>query len=293
MDILKDLKEFILQDGLKNWIEKFRNPDKETFFFCEAKYDPKTDSRIYYYEEEHPSYYTYALTGSSNIVSIETAFKNYLNGRLREFEKRKEDLLFLVIDDLPLLKEFASHSSDYTMLRHEAKKVSPLPALTELLIIHIGKMEAVYKDFIVKAGRNGNAAYSKSLSDKLISFGYKGSNKVLLLFYCELKLEKGDFINRELTKLDVFTKILTSFNVKEEKGSIHFGCESKQAAYILSKLQSFFSNLSFTAIEQSNKFYSKNGTLIKADSLSKYINEAKEVKEKSLIDNFFTSLPKK
>jgi hypothetical protein len=296
MEILKDLKEFILQDGLKTWIVNFRNPDNEPFYYnlyCEVKYDPKTDSRTYYYEEEHPEYYTYALSGASKEISIETALKSYLYGKLKEFERRKDDLLFLVIDDLPLLKEFASCSSDFPMLRREAKKVSPLPALTDLLIIHIGKMELVYNALIEKASGNNSTANSTFHSDEVISFGYKGSKNLLSLIYYELILEKGHFIDKEKTKFEVFVNILTSFNLKEEAGLIHFGCESTQATYIITKLEKYFSNLKFSVIGESGKFISKNGSPITAGSLSKNKSATSKVKEQDSIDILLSSFLEK
>jgi hypothetical protein len=57
-------------------------------------------------------------------------------------------------------------------------------------------------------------------------------------------------------------------------------------------MQPLFKNFRLSAIEQSGKFFSSYGKAIKADSLSRYNSEYKDVKGKNAIDAFFKSLKK-
>lgn len=93
-----------------------------------------------------------------------------------------------------------------------------------------------------------------------------------------------DLLKDSTTPKDMYD-ILTASNYTEFDKEIHLACETKQFAYIIPKLKGAFSRLSFAEIERSNKFFSSDSNLIKADNLSN--SKSDFPKQKEEIDAVF------
>jgi hypothetical protein len=105
-----------------------------------------------------------------------------------------------------------------------------------------------------------------------------------------LKFDRGDFVDDNKTSFQQFKEVLTSDNVKETTGEIWFGCETRQACYVIEKLVPYFQNLKYQLIEESGKFHTRR-KLLSAGNISRSLI-GKEPKQKDFIDNFFKHYPK-
>jgi hypothetical protein len=126
----------------------------------------------------------------------------------------------------------------------------------------------------------------------VVSFGFPGKYiNALKSIYHQLRLNTGDFINRDFTKEEIFVQILTAKDFSMIDGEIHFGCETTQVAYILSKMEKWSNEFSYANIEASKRFFTKKGTLLTATNISK--SKDKDPKQKAFIDSCFENLTKK
>lgn len=85
-------------------------------------------------------------------------------------------------------------------------------------------------------------------------------------------------------------EILTAQDYNEIKGTVRLRCKTTQFVYIMLKLKSKFSNLTFAEIERSEKFYSSDGNIIKADNMSN--SKTESPKDKTEIDAVFVDFMK-
>jgi hypothetical protein len=124
------------------------------------------------------------------------------------------------------------------------------------------------------------------------NFGCRLEDDLLKRYYKDLT-EKVDFIDEIKTTSDQFVDVFKE-DWAEHEGKIYWKCETTQLAYLIDKLQSFFSNLSFLNIEKSGKFVSKKDVSITANNLysQKSKNRGIDVKEKEKIDKIIKSLLK-
>lgn len=281
MDILKPMNDLFTGGGLLKIIHDFRTPTSLDELYFSAKYLPESDSKYYKYDEDQPSYNPF----TDGVVLI--PFSSHLKSRLQSIHKKiNEDIdnLQLIIKDDPLLKSAVTENSHFNFIeaRQYVFESDDLKNYKDDIISFINSVESKYRKLVSDISKVGVSSKNNSLS-----FEFKNKEIVLKKIYHELVLEKGDFIDKDKTSYVVFINILCAQKLSKEIGTICFGCETRQAAYILHKMQLLFANLTFSAIEKSQMFKSKRGTLIKADSLSKYINEMIEIKQKEFIDTFF------
>lgn len=121
---------------------------------------------------------------------------------------------------------------------------------------------------------------------KKISFGFNedvGKLRIVINQLCvKIELLNGD------TSTDDMINILTTKNLLPGSVKIQIGCETVQFRYIIDKLKPYFSSLTPQNIEFAACFYSKKGTLIKAQNL--YTNKITHPKEKDKIDNIIKQL---
>ena len=69
---------------------------------------------------------------------------------------------------------------------------------------------------------------------------------------------------------------------------VYFGCETVQLRYIIDELKNYFNNLTPTALEKSELFYTKTNKLLKAQNL--YSNKIESPKNQSTIDNIIKQM---
>jgi hypothetical protein len=131
----------------------------------------------------------------------------------------------------------------------------------------------------------------KAKSRKTFGFG-NDTVELLRKIYFELKFESGDFINKQETPIQDFIGILTAKDFSDTEGKIHCGCETTQAAHILTAMKRYSGKLTFKNIEDSQKFFSAKGGVLTASNLSKSKSKtkAKKPKEFEKIEVFFANL---
>lgn len=164
------------------------------------------------------------------------------------------------------------------------QKALPSAQATEV-IVPIDK--TISEEIIIKTNDEKIIKKSNTKVAK-ITFGYKTSEtKKLENVLKELTL-KIDLLVDSKTNCTDLLNLLCSKNFINENYEIYIGCETTQFSYIIKKLAPYFKNLNPATIESSNYFYSKKGTLFKAQNL--YSNTIDNPKEKETIDNIIKLL---
>src|SRR5690554_1763657 len=128
----------------------------------------------------------------------------------------------------------------------------------------------------------------KNTDSRLVSFGYKTKDTTNLKKFV-LELNRQVYFLKDGEKsVENFIKVLNSKDLSKEMPEVYFNCETTQLYYIFNKLKPYFNKLTFKNIEKSQLFYTKNGTLLKAQNLSaSKVDLPKNYKE---IDQAFTLL---
>lgn len=120
-----------------------------------------------------------------------------------------------------------------------------------------------------------------------LSFGFKGVPEKLKTVISQLCREL-ELLNQTKSSQEELFKVLTAKKLTPSSTQIYIGCETAQFRYVLDKFKIVFTNLKFTSIERTAIFYSKNGTLLKAQNLS--ASKIENPKTKETIDNIFKHL---
>lgn len=294
MDILSEFRTLFLKGGLESWIHSFRNPNpNEDFYdYLELKYNSDTDSREYTYEDSHPRYNPFSDGWVS--ITISEELKNWLERREKIFKRKLEELEHLIKNDEDLFTKVTNDSAiDFSEIRKWIKGKVEFSSILNVLLIHVGVIEQNYISFIAKGKQMftpENRQTKKNTNLTVISFGFRSDIALLRSLYYDLRLNNHDFINQKETPIDDFIAILTATNVAEVPGKIQFACETRQAAYIINMLNPFFSNLKSSSIEKSQKFFSKNGTVLKAVNLIKSLKQPTNVNDVGAINQFFKGI---
>jgi hypothetical protein len=111
-----------------------------------------------------------------------------------------------------------------------------------------------------------------------INFGFKGKPESLKTIITQLT-NKVYLLNEAKTSTDDLLSVLTSKNLIPGSAKIYLDCETAVFRDIYDQLKLLFKGLTLTAIEKSRVFYSKNGTLLKAQNLSSSKIENSKSKE--------------
>jgi hypothetical protein len=139
--------------------------------------------------------------------------------------------------------------------------------------------------------RNPSKPDVSEVRSNVNSFGFaKDKIEMLKSIYHSLMLDSGDFIDKKHTTVDEFVNILIAKNYKDVQGIIHFGCETTQAAYIITAMQKLSKGFTYEKISVSKKFHSEKGKIITSSNLSKSKSTTPQPKQFDVIDKFFASL---
>ena len=123
---------------------------------------------------------------------------------------------------------------------------------------------------------------------KRLNFGFTGKPDKLKSVINAL-CARVELLKEELSPADMLIQLLQSKDIKPGKVKIYLDCDNKNFRYIIEKLEHyFFDDLSFIKIEHTQAFYSKKGTLLTANSLSKAATS--NPKAKAEIDKIFQQL---
>ncbi len=129
--------------------------------------------------------------------------------------------------------------------------------------------------------------YDIAKSDKF-SFGYKNGNFENLKTVMGSLQRQVELVDEDRCSISDLVSILTSKDLVLGTQPIYLKCETTQFSYIISKLSQHFTNLTPTAIEQSNLFFSKKRTSLKRNNL--YKNKTQYPKNQQAIDTILKGL---
>jgi hypothetical protein len=127
---------------------------------------------------------------------------------------------------------------------------------------------------------------SKEKKEKL-TFGFNGKKDKLSSVINSL-CTQIELLKEDVSPADMLIQLLLSNDIKPGNVQIHLDCDNKNFRYAIEKLTPYFNSLSFINIEHSKSFYSKKGTLLKANNFSKA--RSFDPKEKATIDNIFKQM---
>ena len=127
----------------------------------------------------------------------------------------------------------------------------------------------------------------KQTTKEKLSFGFKGTEAKLKSVITLLN-NQVEFLNEEKCTTEHLVTILTSKALTTKMHKVYFGCETVQLRYIIDKLSASFNNLTPTALEKSELFYTKTNKLLKAQNL--YSNKIESPKNQSTIDNIINQM---
>jgi len=128
----------------------------------------------------------------------------------------------------------------------------------------------------------------KEQKGKRLSFSFTGKPEKLKAIINAL-CTRVDLLKESLSPADMLIQLLQSKDIKPGKVKIYLDCDNKNFRYIIDELEKrYFDNLSLINIEHSQSFYSKKGTLLTSNSLSKAATS--NPKAKAEIDKIFQQL---
>ena len=128
----------------------------------------------------------------------------------------------------------------------------------------------------------------KESKAKRLSFGFTGKQEKLKAVINAL-CAKVQLLDESRSPADMLIQLLLSKDIKPGKIKIYLDCDNKNFRYIIDKLSHlYFDNLSFINMEHSQAFFSKKGTLLTSNSLSKAATSNPKAKEE--IDKIFQQL---
>ena len=128
-------------------------------------------------------------------------------------------------------------------------------------------------------------AYTAQEPEDRFSFGFNDNVEKLKAALSQLN-SKIELLNEDQTTVDQLVSVFTSKNLTKKAPKVYFDCETVELRYVIvEKLKNYFSNLTPTTLEKSALFYSKKGTLLKAQNL--YSSKVVNTKKKAIIDSIF------
>lgn len=127
----------------------------------------------------------------------------------------------------------------------------------------------------------------KEKKKEKLTFGFNGKKDKLRTVINSL-CTQIELLKENVSPADMLIQILISNDIKPGNVQIHLDCDNKNFRYVIEKFTPYFNSLSFVNIEHSKSFYSKKGTLLKANNFSKA--KSFDPKEKATIDNIFKQM---
>jgi hypothetical protein len=181
----------------------------------------------------------------------------------------RQHLTILFFDIQELRKSYLDDTTsveDFYLLDLEL----PKGLIAELTQIEIDEELATSKDNKVK-----------------LSFGFKGTEAKLKSVIAQLA-SQVELINEDKCNAEDLMTILLSKSLNSKMHKIYIKCETVQLRYIIDKLTSYFTNLTPTALEKSELFYTRTNKLLKAQNL--YSNKIESPKNQLNIDNIINQM---
>jgi hypothetical protein len=158
--------------------------------------------------------------------------------------------------------------------------------ITDFYLIELGETKA-HVHPIHYVGPQATKPVSKETASKHLSFGFNGKPDKLKSIINAL-CAKVELLDENRSPAELLIKLLQSKEITPGKVEIYLDCDNKNFRYIIERLKPSFSNFSYINIEHSQSFYSKKGTLLKSNNLSKAVSFNAKAKEE--IDKIFNQL---
>ena len=133
----------------------------------------------------------------------------------------------------------------------------------------------------------GQTSKEKKGKREKLTFGFNG-NKEKLKSVINSLCTQIELLKEDVSPADMLVQLLLSNDIKPGNVQIHLDCDNKNFRYVIQKLAPYFNTLSFINIEHSKSFYSKKGTLLKANNFSKA--RSFDPKAKADIDSIFKQM---
>lgn len=133
----------------------------------------------------------------------------------------------------------------------------------------------------------GQTSKEKKGKKEKLTFGFNG-NKEKLKSVINSLCTQVELLKEDVSPADMLVQLLLSNDIKPGNVQIHLDCDNKNFRYVVQKLAPYFNTLSFINIEHSKSFYSKKGTLLKANNFSKA--RSFDPKAKADIDSIFKQM---
>jgi hypothetical protein len=130
----------------------------------------------------------------------------------------------------------------------------------------------------------GQTIKEKKSKNEKLTFGFNGKKEKLTSLINSL-CAQVELLKENVSPADMLIQLLLSSDIKPGNVQIHLDCDNKNFRYVIQKFALYFNSLSFVNIEHSKSFYSKGGTLLKANNFSKA--RSFDPKAKATIDNIF------
>lgn len=140
---------------------------------------------------------------------------------------------------------------------------------------------------LVLIGERTEPSITKKSKSQKLSFGFHGKKDKLQYVINQL-CAQIDLLKEEVSPADILIELLLSKDVKPGSTKIYLDCDNKNFRHVVECCKPYFSSLSYINIEHSKLFYSKGGTLLKANNFSKA--KSFDPKEKATIDNIFKQM---
>lgn len=166
------------------------------------------------------------------------------------------------------------------------EKLAQVTTLEDFYILDLEEPHTTIPDLVYTGTQVKQVAGKKAKSPKL-TFGFTGKKEKLKSVINSLCAEI-ELLKEDVSAADMFIQLLLSNDIKPGAVKIHLDCDNKNFRYVIQKLTPYFNSFSLINIEHSKSFYSKKGTLLKANNFSKA--RSFDPKEKAKIDNIFKQM---
>lgn len=282
--LVSDLNEINADNALfKINFKRALNFKKE--YFRKLIYN-HTSSTITSFKDNFPENATIAENKYTYTI-LNNTLNKYLNDIANYIKERKisNDILndnnyiinYLKLSVVQLYLELQEQYSSYTTLpKYDFSEI--MEKYFNETNIDINQLEKINK---LKPIRKAKITTLKT------SFGFKNRDTKKLFNVLDRLHLSLDFLEHRTTT-EHFHNLLIAKNFQNTSKNIYLQCETTQFSHIVKALKPYFSNLNPTTIERSGKFYTKTGTLLKANNLHK--NTVHNPKEKETIDNIINQL---
>lgn len=282
--LVSDLNEINTDNALfKINFKRALNFKKE--YFRKLIYN-HTSSTITSFKDNFPENATIAENKYTYTI-LNNTLNKYLNDIANYIKERKisNDILndnnyiinYLKLSVVQLYLELQEQYSSYTTLpKYDFSEI--MEKYFNETNIDINQLEKINK---LKPIRKAKITTLKT------SFGFKNRDTKKLFNVLDRLHLSLDFLEHRTTT-EHFHNLLIAKNFQNTSKNIYLQCETTQFSHIVKALKPYFSNLNPTTIERSGKFYTKTGTLLKANNLHK--NTVHNPKEKETIDNIINQL---